>query len=65
MENKQVMVAKSDVADKIKSADDLKDKTVVAEKKSAGGSEPGRSPPRGGSETTRNNRPEYPSGGLR
>lgn len=36
MENKQVMVAKSDVADKIKSADDLKDKTVVAEKKSAG-----------------------------
>ena len=32
MENKQVMVAKSDVADKIKSADDLKDKTVVAEK---------------------------------
>ena len=29
MENKQVMVAKSDVADKIKSADDLKDKTVV------------------------------------
>ena len=32
----QVMVAKSDVADKIKSADDLKDKTVVAEKKSAG-----------------------------
>ena len=36
MENKQVMVAKSAVADKIKSADDLKDKTVVAEKKSAG-----------------------------
>ena len=33
MENKQVMVAKSDVADKIKSADDLKDKTVVAEVK--------------------------------
>lgn len=36
MENKQVMVAKADVADKIKSADDLKGKTVVAEKKSAG-----------------------------
>ena len=36
MEYKQVMVANFDVADKFKSADVLKDKTVVAEKKSAG-----------------------------
>ncbi len=36
MENKQVMVAKKDVAESIKTADDMKGKTVVAEKKSAG-----------------------------
>lgn len=36
MENKQVMVAKADIADKLTSADALKGLTVVAEKKSAG-----------------------------
>ena len=36
MENKQVMVAKADIADQLTSADALKGKTVVAEKKSAG-----------------------------
>ena len=36
MENKQVMVAKADIADTLTSADALKGKTVVAEKKSAG-----------------------------
>ena len=36
MENKQVMVAKADLADQLTSADSLKGKTVVAEKKSAG-----------------------------
>lgn len=36
MENKQVMVAKADVAEKLTSADALKGMTVVAEKKSAG-----------------------------
>lgn len=36
MENKQVMVAKADVADKLTSADALEGMTVVAEKKSAG-----------------------------
>ncbi len=36
MENKQVMVAKADVADKLTSADALDGLTVVAEKKSAG-----------------------------
>ena len=36
MENKQVMVAKADIADQLTSAYALKGKTVVAEKKSAG-----------------------------
>ncbi|MBQ7836351.1 MAG: transporter substrate-binding domain-containing protein [Clostridia bacterium] len=36
MQNKQVLVMKKDAAEKIKSSDDLKDMTIVAEKESAG-----------------------------